>query len=45
MTSRATELVAEIEELKGAITKQNKDNIKLTSEMSELEQRNHHFEK
>lgn len=45
LTSRATELIAEIEELKEAIAKQQQENKRLTSELSELEQRTQGIEK
>ena len=45
MTSHANDLVSEIEELKGAVTKQKQDNKRLTSELSDLEQRTQGFEK
>ncbi len=45
MTSRASEFIAEVEELKGKLTAQKQDKKKQTAEMSELEQRTNTFEK
>lgn len=45
MTSRAAELIAEIEELKGMITKLKQENKRLTTDTSEFDQKSQSFEK
>ena len=45
MSSHANELVSEIEELKGTIAKQKQEHKKLTSELSEVEQRTQGYDK
>lgn len=45
LNGRLTELITEIEEQKGTIAKQKQENKKLTSELTELEQRTQGFEK
>ena len=45
MNSHASKLIAEIEELKGTISKQKQDSKKQATDMSELEQRTQSFEK
>lgn len=45
MTSRAAELIAEIEELKGTINKLKQENKKLSADISEFDQKTQSSEK